>query len=490
MNANGRYAGHVSITVDGREAFDLSPFDAPEKIDRIDVNVAAGPEFHFETLEVSPLAGGSFLPEIQPEERADSGKISQVVLKAIDDWKAAGHADARVKSQDIVANHARHTLRAKVTIDPGPLYHLGDLHADPDDPTLDERVKAVAGFEGGAVYSPARIEASRARLQKTNAYRSVSFEEEPNPKTGIMDVQADLVPQKKRRITTGVEFESPGGLTISSSWMHRNYKQQLQTLSFDGEISNILGGSDAVDLTLGATLKRPATLFTDTDLTLSGTFDVLQEPTYSSQEIEVGGEFTRDFKNGWIASAGTTLGYTVIQDDLGDRTTTDLSFPLSMSLDRRDNKLNPQSGFKIAATATPIFLLESGKAAAHSTFDIRKYHPVEDAGKTVIAGRVQGGTIIGADYDDLPPSLLFNSGGGGTVRGHAYQELSINRRAGVQTGGTSFIGASVEIRREIFGDLGGVAFLDAGWLGDGVIPEEGDPWQAGAGFGVRYTHGH
>ena len=56
-------------------------------------------------------------------------------------------------------------------------------------------------------------------------------------------------------------------------------------------------------------------------------------------------------------------------------------------------------------------------------------------------------------------------------------------------GGRSFLGVSAEARIPVKGNIGVVAFADAGYIGAEQFPDGSGVWQSGAGLGVRYATG-
>jgi len=93
--------------------------------------------------------------------------------------------------------------------------------------------------------------------------------------------------------------------------------------------------------------------------------------------------------------------------------------------------------------------------------------------------------VEGGDIALLPPDWLFFSGGADTVRGQSYQTLGA-MQGGILTGGRSFVGASLELRQDLFGAFGAVAFADIGRVGADAFWQGGSDWHAGAGLGLRY----
>ena len=118
----------------------------------------------------------------------------------------------------------------------------------------------------------------------------------------------------------------------------------------------------------------------------------------------------------------------------------------------------------------------SKNAHAHGTTTICARPPV--------AGRVRLGTIQGAARDDIPPSRRLYAGGGGSVRGFAYQKLGPLAPEGDPRGGRSLNEASAEVRYR-FGNFGVVGFVDVGQSYSETMPQFSD-LRYGAGIGARY----
>ena len=79
------------------------------------------------------------------------------------------------------------------------------------------------------------------------------------------------------------------------------------------------------------------------------------------------------------------------------------------------------------------------------------------------AGKLSGGTIVGSDeLSDIPATRRFFLGGGGTVRGYGYQEISPRNGENKLLGGRSYMAASAEVRIGITETIGIVPFIDVG----------------------------
>jgi len=161
-----------------------------------------------------------------------------------------------------------------------------------------------------------------------------------------------------------------------------------------------------------------------------------------------------------------------------------------LALDRSDDPLNPTHGWRVSARAEPTLLSGQGtvpylKLQAGGSI----YVPFGEKAATVLAARLHLGSILNGTVAEIPAPQRFYAGGGGSVRGFAYQavgpRLSDNS---TPQGGLSVAEGSVELRRSLTRDWGVVAFVDAGAIGSTGFPNLKDVG-VGAGVGVRYNLG-
>lgn len=484
----GHYGGVISIRIDGREAARIPPLSPPTRINTIEINVDPGPPFRFGAVDIAPRAPGSTLPDTAARgQRARATALREATTGAVNDWRGAGHAFAKVSDQDVTADHAAGRLSARIRLAPGPRLRFGQLHVTPGSAVRPERIRAIAGLPTGQVFSPGALETSANRLRRSGAFRSVTLAEGKQARADdSLDVTATVVDEKPRRIGAGAELSSMEGLRLSGYWMHRNLLGGAERLRIEAEIAGIAGQSGGIDSELSARFDKPAILGPDTGLFLHGDIKDLDEKTFKSREARIGAGISRRFSDQLTGELGVDLSYADITDDLGQREFTLISAPGNLVWDRRDDILSPTTGTYLRLEAEPFTRLNGGGAGAQLVADARAYRAFGAKQRAVLAGRVQLGTVLGPSVAETPPGMLFYSGGGDTVRGQPYQSLDVAQGGGVRTGGRSFAGLSGELRVATSRKIGIVGFADAGFIGaDGGFSGAGD-WHAGAGVGLRY----
>ncbi|WP_323786525.1 autotransporter assembly complex family protein [Thalassovita sp.] len=487
LYAQGYYSGIVSIRIDGREAALIPALNPPKQITEIKIRIDPGKPFRFDTTEISPLAAGTQLPEgFRRGEPARAEVVINAARSAVDGWRDAGHAKAEIAAQRLVADHAAQTLAANIAIAPGPQVRFGDLVLSGDSKVRAERIRRIAGLHTGAIYSPAELKKVANRLRRTGAFRSVAVTEGEQLKPGDrMDIGVAVVDEKPRRFGAGVEVSTYDGLTLSGFWMHRNLLGGAERLRVDAEIAGIEGQNSGVDYTLGARLERPAVYGADTKGYVRFDLESLDEPDYQSDAVSAAIGATRIFSDHLQGSAEIELSYSETDDVFGPRNFTLAALPISLVWDRRDDTLNPSSGHYLDAGLTPFFGLNGEAPGAQLTLDSRIYRRLDPAGRMVVAGRLQLGSIAGPALSEASPTYLFYSGGGGTVRGQPYQSLGVDVGSG-SIGGRSFVGLSAELRAKLSDKISVVGFADTGYIGAESFYNGSGNWHSGSGIGLRY----
>ncbi|MFC0278909.1 autotransporter assembly complex family protein [Falsigemmobacter intermedius] len=488
LYAEGYYSGTINILIDGREASGIAPLNAPKAINKISIRVTPGPAFTFGAAEVAPLRPGTELPEgFATGEPARSGVIRQAAEAAIDHWRDGGHAKARIADEAVTANHKDRLINARIRLDQGPVVTFGKLTFRGRTAMREGRLYKIAGLTEGERYSPEELAKAADRLRRTGVFRSVSLVEADTLGPGnTLDITATVSDMPRRRLGFGAELTSTEGAALTAFWMHRNLLGGAERLRIDGEISRI-GAKDAgPDYKLGLSLERPASFTPDTTARLTLGIERVQDSDARIDNFTGGFGLSHIFSSSLTGRADLNYGYTRTVDSLGERRYRNISLPVGLTWDRRDNAFDPKKGFWIDATAMPFAGLGATDSGLRAKIDARGYRAIGE--RVVLAARLQGGIIAGADLLDTPSDYLFWSGGGGTVRGHEFRSLGVDLGSGVESGGTRFAAASLELRTRVTEKIGVVAFADYGHVSDKAFSAAPlDDWHGGAGLGLRYA---
>ena len=416
-----------------------------------------------------------------------------------------GYADAKADPRRVVVDHATFTVQPNYRIVSGPLVHLDGVRLQTRGPTNPDWVAGLAPWSLGEVYDPEDVAELERRLLETGVYDGVGVALAPTDQTdadGNRPVIVTLtdrprwiqeagitISTSRATVTAGRATSATGGSAIEGSWTYHNRFGRADTLEFQARLAD-------VDSRLGADLKLPHWRRPGQTLTMGSA--IVNEDTDAYRRLA--GVLYADArqrlgKSSWYSyGIGLDVGqYDENRFDPVTQAPLDITRNLALVtlrggayIDRSDDPLDPRSGYRLIANVQPtavtgddslLFLRADAQATA--------YLPLQEGGKTVLAGRLRLGSIVGGEELTIPSDRLFYSGGGGSVRGFEYQGVGPRLPDGTPRGGLSLFETSIEVRRDIGRNFGAVAFVDAGAIGFQETPNFNNLRYA-AGVGLRY----
>ncbi|MCC6863991.1 MAG: BamA/TamA family outer membrane protein [Rhodobacteraceae bacterium] len=490
----GHYSATIRILLDGREAANIAALDAPRQINVIEIVIDPGPSFRFSHAKIAPLTAGTELPpEFATGKIASSVTIHETTKAGVDGWRALGHAKADVAAQNITVDHKSAELSARINLAPGPKLRFGPLVVKGQKKMRIERIRAIAGLPTGETFDPKELELAANRLRRTGVFESVTLKEADGiTPPNFLPITATIVEEKKRRYSLGSEISSLDGIDMTGYWMHRNLLDDAERLKVYGEMTNIGAQSSGIDYKLGVTLDRPATFTPDTTLGIISEVGLINDSDYTENFATAGLTATQIFSPKLTAHTSLTFKYSNGRDGVSDFQFRNLSIPVGVKWDRRDDQVSATKGYYINLEVKPFLSFDNTDSGVRLTWDARNYKGFE-SNNFVLAGRIQGGAIYGSRLLATPRDELFYSGGGGTVRGQPYQSLGINLLEifdrPSRIGGTFFIGSQVEARVRITEKMGVVGFFDYGQIAINSFFNNFGKSHSGAGLGLRYDTG-
>jgi translocation and assembly module TamA len=490
--ADARYEGVVTITIDGKSIDDLPPdaeFKGPQPIP-VAVNIAVGPRFTLGNIRLEGDAAGLMGADYGLIAGGDAG--SGAVLKAealiVRTLKEQGRPLAKVTDRQIVADHNTSTLDVTLTVAAGPVAGYGETTVSGTEKVDRDFTEYMTGLKRGRQYSPQEISDARDRLLALEVFNSVTLKEADKlDADGNIPIGVQVSERKPRYFGLGGSFSNIEGLGLEGYWGHRNLFGQAEKLRIDGAISGI-GSNDLSKLNYNAGImfEKPGVIG-PTSKFFANVKTVFEHPDaydHFSVKGETGISYDLDKKQ--TVSAAVALDYSRIRDAFGKHTYLIASIPLQYVYDNRDSRLNPTRGFRVLAYAEPSYDILSGAAFLKLKGEGSAYQSLDTASKFVLAERVAVGSIVGAGLENIPADRRFYSGGGGSVRGYAYQGIGPKDINGQPTGGLSFFETSVEMRIAITDTIGIVPFIDAGTVSTSSAPNFSEV-KVGAGVGLRYV---
>jgi len=403
-----------------------------------------------------------------------------------DDWDAAKrqalravqidqYPTARWASTEARIDPDQQRAELLLTLASGPAFTLGPIQVHGLKRYPAEAVTRLAGFTQGTPYHQRWLLDYQAALQATPYFQSVRVEAELNlEQPWLSPVHVYVQEAPKQKISVGAGYGSDSGPRGSLGYQHHNVAGLGVLFASTLQLER-----DQQTLDASLTLPRDGDGYRDiagVKLAHSEVQQLLlrQETVYASRLRARG-----DDEHGY----GLTFTRERSTPDGGDTSRTQaLVARYDWTRRRVDSLLNPQRGHMLAAQ-----LVGASRYAGSDTDFLRAYaraigfYPLDKQARVILRGEI--GQVWAARANDVPIDWRFRTGGGGSVRGYAYQSLG-PREAGAVTGGRVLALASAEYQHPV-GPPGWrlALFADAG--------NASDRWQdwtprLGLGAGLRW----
>lgn len=509
LYAAGYYGGTIDMTISGNRPDTPNIFEIVEAARKrgpvpVRVVVRSGPPFVFGQVRIVDTRTRQPMTDIpplrrlrlEPGEPALASQIVSAEAALVTHWREAGYPFAKIASKDIIADHATQKLNVTLYVDPGRRATFGRFSVSGADFLTPGFIDDRIDIRPGEPYSPERLAALRRRLTKIEALGSVRIREgEHLDPDGSLPIFIEVTERPSRYVGFSAKYSNTDGSSLNGFWGHRNLFGGGETLRLDatvswfGETSDAVPDADPFGYRFSAAFMKPGIITANDDLLLAAA--ALREVTnaYVREGFTFTGGVRRRFDDTFSMQIGLDVESSRVEDAdyRGDYFI--LGIPIDATFDNTDSLLDPSRGFRAAATLEPFaYLGDSGAGPVMAKGTLSAYYSLDEDKKFILAGRASAGSIMGADFYDVPTPRRFFVGGGGSLRGYDYQAASPRNANGVIIGGLSYFEASAELRWRITDTIGIVPFFDMGAAFSSAMPDF-DGLKYSAGLGLRYYTG-
>ncbi len=416
-------------------------------------------------LAALPVAKGQIL---------DQPKYEQLKLNLETLATERGYFDARFTEHAIEIDLQAYEATVKLHYDTGKRYRFGDI-AFKQDILSPKLLNRYPRFKPGDPYDANELLKLQSDLGGSPYFSQVQIDTSQDTVTHTAPIDVQLTPNKKRKFSAGLGYGTDTGVRgkakVEQRWINRqghHYEAELQL----SPIKSVLGfkyiipgqdpTTDEYALTAGYTLQN----YDDQDY----------------ERIALGGSWQRQ-DGKWLKNYNLSLQYEDYQIGDEPRSTSLLLIPgLNWTWIDADDRLYTTRGllfgFELRGAST---LLLSDINFVQGVLHLKWVRALNDDSRFIARGDL-GATAIKEDFEDLPASLRFYTGGDASVRGYAYNKIGPTDDGGTVVGGKNLVVGSLEYEHRVWGDWSVAAFIDSGDAFDGASPE----LKTGAGLGLRW----
>ena len=518
----GYYNAAVTISIDGASlaiaSTDIAAFARAAEAYRnrapapVVIKVDPGPLFKLRTVRVLDALGVEFqeaeLPQrivsLKSGDPAAASEIRAAETRIVDYFRKQGRPLAKIQSVAPVVDHAQAVMDLTVTAAPGPIAPFGEATiSGPQtfDPSI---VRSFLYIHPGDPYSPAAIADARNSIRQIPAVGGVRIVERTTLDVyGRLPYQIDVEDRLPYAFGASMKYSTTNGPEGQVYWEDRNVFGGAERLRLQADVfyappwfiaSQSLRhfSSDDIGGRVSASFLKPALWGTTNDLLI----DALAEKVstsgagfvgYQAEDGDVTASLRHRFNQNFWVQAGLEAQKGDATDALGTVNYTLVGVPVSANFDTTDSKLDPTRGVRLNASAVGFgTFLGSSLDLVQLKAGGSAYYSIDADSRYVLAGRVAAGGMVGPQLDEIPANWRFYAGGGGSVRGYAYNELGPTVWWGAVVGGRSLFDASAEVRVKVTDTIGVVPFFDIGNAFSSSFPTFNEHLFAAAGLGLRY----
>jgi len=428
---------------------------------------------------------------LTPGDPALADNMLEAVEGLVKAWRNRGYPEARVKNSRYFLGREARELEAEITLAPGPFVRLGPVEVEGPAPVDQDYLDALKTWRDGQPWNQAQVEGYLASLRQTGLFQSVEILAATmgRPTTGesetsegeIRPVRLALAPAAARTVGGQVNYDTDFGLGVKAYWEHRNLLGHGDRLRLDLPV-----WADLQEFT--ATYRYPFFFRPDQDFIARG--GILHQDTEAyrlwSGSLTTGVE--RRLSRHWrIALTGYLEGGLLEDPDRPLEQFYVAGLPILVNYDQTDDLLDPTRGARLNLATAPY------TGAYHERFQVfrtrlegQAFLPLGTP-RAVLALRGLLGGLWGIDNSqEVPSSLRFYSGGGGSVRGYDYQSVGPRNDRNEPLGGLAQVETGAEARLRFTESLGAVAFIDGGTVYARADDRLFQELMWGTGAGLRY----
>ncbi len=388
-----------------------------------------------------------------------------------------GYFNAVLKEGKIRVDLASYEAGVVLHFDSGARYFLGELSFEQDKPWLSEKILGrFSDIEPGQIYLVDDLQKLQGDLSNTEYYSEVTLDVSPESASedNVIPVIVNLVARNPTRYSFGGGFGTDTGARIKAGVTKRRVNQAGHHFTAEALLAEVKYGVAGEYIIPGADPRTDS-------FGIRASVEDEDSDTRNFTKGSIGGYY-RHRDNLWLKTY--SLDYLVERfEGLDNEETSKLLIP-SVEWART---YPAEMDKRIYATHGTQLLL-SVRGASDSVLSDTSFIQPMVSGKwiysfqnaTRVIARGAAGTTSVSDFDALPTSLRFFTGGDKTVRGYTYNVIG-PVVGGDVIGGKHLLESSLEYEVPFAEKWSVAAFAD---IGDAF--DEKPDYKTGVGLGVRW----
>ncbi len=379
-------------------------------------------------------------PGISIGSKLHHGKYDMLKARFESAATAHGYFDAQFALSRVLVNEAEKSAVIELIYDTGNRYQLGEIKVS-QNILHEDFVRRYLNIKTGDYYDTDELLELKNLYNASNYYGGTSITPDlDHKKDSRVDIIVDLEKRKRHEYSIGGGYATDTGPRILLGFEDRYIAKNGQYFNVDVSIAETKKEAQAV---YTIPLKKPAFEF----LKLFTGYEKEEAESNFSRKKSIGTSYTYYQKSKWLQTYAINLEH---EDSIvGEQalTITDLIIPSwTISRIKTDAAAYPLNGWSVVSrlSGSPQSL---GSDFSFVQWDTRlKYIWGGDYGRLLLRSHL--GYTETVDFDELPASVRYFTGGDASVRGYEYESLGAVEKDqdGIDRviGGKNLVVASIE----------------------------------------------
>ncbi len=496
LKSFGYFSGKIQIEIAGHSIQNILPSQiSASESSKVEIIIATGTVFLFDKIKIQGIDHPG-LEDLSPALKKGDVAKGRAVLDAERELlaraKLAGYPHVRIGKRSLRVNRNKNTMDVVLTVLPGRSVLLGDINIQGLEQVERNFIFNRIPWKYGDRYEPGVLERFRSDLSGLDLFSSIKIAvPEPTESTEhteepqLTPVNINVKERQFRYFGFGGDFSTTDGLGMNAFWGHRNFFGRGEKLKVTGRLARI-GQNNLSNINRKLVLDFQKPDFLSRKQNLLFNTELVDENPNAFKRKAISGSLgiSRPLGKTFSFSIGVIGEYSTIEDDTGKNSFALFGLPMSLKQDTTRDLLDPKNGFRNEIRITP-YTTVAGPGGNFTKIKLGSKGYFEITKGVVLAGRMLVGSMMGASTTDIPADKRYFSGGGGSVRGYAFQNVGPRDGADDPIGGRSVIEVGAEVRLR-YKNFGLVPFIDGGNVFDDEIPKFDQKLQWGVGLGIRY----
>lgn len=413
-------------------------------------------------------------PYLVPGRRLHHGRYERTKELLLESMHAEGYLDAAMAQATLDVFPELLVADVHWQITRGPRYEFGEIRLA-QSALSDVFARRYIQIEPGTPFNGAELNALQLRLINSGYFNEVAVDiAREAAKDGRVPVTVTATPRASQNYKLGLGYGTDTGPRVTTGIEFRRLNQSGHRLRLDLQTSTVRtqGGLEyAIPVrNVNTDLLK---FYTHAERANIGDAD--------SDQYALGGRL----EDGWLGlrrALYLEYSHEVFNFGSGPNRASDVLTPgIRLSVQKGDDLLFTRRGFSASVDVHGgVQSLLSDTSFVHASANATAVWPLSRSSRLILRGAI--GVIQANDFEALPPTQRFFTGGDRSVRGYAFESLSPRNAAGDDIGGAHYFNQSVEFDQLVWREFGVAAFYDRGGASETVF---GGQHEA-VGLGFRY----